>query len=120
MAVWNTLNYSNDAFRVYITWGGFLLIKVLIMAFLTMFHRLRKGAVENEEDVHMGGSNMAIKKEESVERVRRAHLNDLENCIPFLLAALFYILADPDPDVAGWLIRVGVLSRYCHTIVYAM
>lgn len=119
MAVWNTLNYSNEAFRVYITWGGFLLIKILLMAFLTIFHRMRKGAVENEEDANMS-STMAIKKDESVERVRRAHLNDLENCIPFLIAALFYILADPDPDVAAWLIRIGVLARFCHTIVYAM
>lgn len=119
MAVWNTLNYANDAFRVYITWGGFLLIKVLLMAFLTIFHRLRTGSVENEEDTKMR-SNVSIKKDDTVERVRRAHLNDLENCIPFLIAALFYIMSDPDPEVASWLIRIAVLSRFCHTIVYAM
>lgn len=119
MAVWNALDYSNDAFRVYITWGGFLLIKILLMAFLTVFHRMRTGAVENEEDMKMRSVN-EIKKDESVERVRRAHLNDLENCIPFLIAALFYIMSEPDQEVASWLIRIAVLSRFCHTIVYAM
>lgn len=119
MAVWNGLDYSNDAFRVYITWGGFLLIKILLMAFLTIIHRIRTGAVENEEDQKMRSSH-EIKKDESVERVRRAHLNDLENCIPFLIAALFYLMSEPDPEVASWLIRIAVLSRFCHTIVYAM
>lgn len=119
MLAFNTLNYANDAFRVYITWGGFLLIKVLLMAFITIIHRLRTGAVENDEDMKVRSTN-EIKKDESVERVRRAHLNDLENCIPFLIAALFYIMSDPDPEVASWLIRIGVLSRYCHTLVYAM
>lgn len=119
MAVWNALDYSNDALRVYITWGGFLLIKILLMAFLTIIHRLRTGAVENEEDMKMKSTN-EIKKDETVERVRRAHLNDLENCIPFFIAAFFYILSEPHQEVASWLIRVAVLSRYCHTIVYAV
>lgn len=119
MAVWNAIDYSNDAFRVYITWGGFLLVKILLMAFITIFHRLRTGAVENEEDTKMRSTN-AIKKDETVERVRRAHLNDLENCIPFLIAALFYLMSEPDPEVASWLIRIAVLSRFSHTIVYAM
>lgn len=79
-------NYNNDALRVYITWGGLLLIKMLIMSFLTIFNRIRKGAVENPEDVQ--NSNFEIKKDEDVERIRRAHLNDLENVPPFLLAAL--------------------------------
>lgn len=79
-------NYKNDALRVYITWGGLLLIKMLIMSFLTIFNRIRKGAVENPEDVQ--NSNFEIKKDEDVERIRRAHLNDLENVPPFLLAAL--------------------------------
>jgi glutathione S-transferase len=87
MAVWHTLSYDNHAFRVYITWGGLLLIKLLCMAFLTSFQRLRKGAVENPEDVTVR-SNMEIKKDEDVERVRRAHLNDLENIPAFLFAAL--------------------------------
>lgn len=87
MSVWNALSYQNEAFRVYITWGGFLLIKLLLMAFLTSFQRIRKGAVENPEDLG-ARSTMEIKKDEDVERVRRAHLNDLENIPAFLFAAL--------------------------------
>ena len=35
-----------------------------------------------------------------VERVRRAHQNDLENIPIFLILALFYVTTDPDPDMA--------------------
>lgn len=43
MAVFHALNYDNEVFRGYITWTGLLLIKMLMMAFLTAFQRQRKG-----------------------------------------------------------------------------
>jgi len=57
------------------------------MSFLTAFYRVRKGAVSNPEDV---GSipKSEIKVDEDVERIRRAHLNDLENIPAFFFAAL--------------------------------
>lgn len=67
-------------------------------------------AFENSEDVAQSGGE--IKKDEHVERVRRAHLNDLENVIPFLIAALMYVITQPQPDVALWLIRVAVVARF--------
>ncbi|CRK96784.1 CLUMA_CG010045, isoform A [Clunio marinus] len=122
MIVWMTvsdaLSYNNELFRIYITWGGLLMIKLLLMAPFTAFHRLRSGAIENPEDVIR--SNNEIKKDESVERVRRAHLNDLENIPAFLIAALMYVMSEPDPDVASWLIRIAVIARICHTLVYAV
>lgn len=58
-----------------------------------------------------------IKKDEDVERVRRAHLNDLENIPPFLFAAFFYVMSEPQPDVGLWLIRIAVIARILHTFV---
>lgn len=58
-----------------------------------------------------------LKKDERVERVRRAHLNDLENIPAFLLAAFFYILSEPDVVTALVLIRIAVIARFIHTIV---
>lgn len=43
MAVFNALNSNNEVFCGYITWGGLLIIKMLLMAFLTAFQRARKG-----------------------------------------------------------------------------
>lgn len=71
-------------------------------------------AFENPEDVTPTGE---LKKSEDVERVRRAHLNDLENIPAFLIAALMYVMTEPQPDVALWLIRIAVIARILHTIV---
>lgn len=43
MAVINALDFNNEVFRGYITWSGLLLIKLLLMAFLTGIQRFRKG-----------------------------------------------------------------------------
>lgn len=70
-------------------------------------------AFENPEDVQGGEP----KKDEDVERVRRAHMNDLENIPAFLLAGFAYVMTEPQPDLALWLIRVAVIARILHTIV---
>ena len=43
MAVFDALNYSNEVFRCYITWSGILIVKMMMMGFLTGFQRFRKG-----------------------------------------------------------------------------
>ncbi|CAF0874347.1 unnamed protein product [Didymodactylos carnosus] len=53
-----------------------------------------------------------------VERVRRNHLNDIENIIPFVLIGIFYVAINPNPYVALWHFRVFFLSRIIHTIAY--
>ena len=45
-------------------------------------------AYENPEDIR-GRENVEMEKDEDVERVRRAHLNDLKNIPAFLLAGFF-------------------------------
>lgn len=50
----------------------------------------------------------------------RAHLNDLEN-IPFFIIVCFgYLLTNPSLYIATNLIRLFVVSRIIHTIVYAV
>lgn len=56
--------------------------------------------------------------DEEVERIRRAHLNDLENIPIFIIAGLFYILTGPSTIIAITLIRIGAIGRIAHTISY--
>lgn len=55
-----------------------------------------------------------------VERVRRAHRNDLENILPYLFVGLFYVLTNPSLAVAKLLFQVAAIARIIHTIVYAV
>ena len=73
-------------------------------------------AYDNPEDIQ-NRENAEIKKDENVERVRRAHLNDLENIPALLIAGLFFVCTEPDVVLALWLFRIAVLARIGHTIV---
>lgn len=50
----------------------------------------------------------------------RAHRNDLENCLPFLMVGFFFVLTNPDAYIAINLIRGAVIARLVHTLVYAI
>lgn len=43
MSVINALDFDNEVFRVFITYGGLLLLKMLLMSMLTGTQRFRKG-----------------------------------------------------------------------------
>lgn len=47
-------------------------------------------------------------------------MNDLENVLPFFTAGLFYVLTEPNVDVALNLFRIAAIARILHTIVYAI
>ena len=53
-----------------------------------------------------------------VERVRRAHLNDLENIVPFLLLCPLYLTTGPSVCLAATLIRGFAAGRILHTVGY--
>jgi glutathione S-transferase len=62
-----------------------------------------------------------IRTDESVERWRRAHLNDLENIPALIAASFFYLYSKPENEVfAVWLMRIAAISRIVHTIVREM
>jgi glutathione S-transferase len=55
-----------------------------------------------------------------VKFVFRGHLNDLENILPFIAVAFFYVLTDPTEFLAVNLFRAFTVARILHTFVYAI
>lgn len=55
-----------------------------------------------------------------VERVRRAHLNDLENIPIFIVAAWLFLMTNPSASTAILLFRLFTIARIAHTFVYAV
>ena len=49
-----------------------------------------------------------------------AHLNDLENILPFLVLGLLYVGTGPSFSWARILFRVFTAGRFVHTLVYAV
>ncbi|XP_055710913.1 microsomal glutathione S-transferase 1-like [Phlebotomus papatasi] len=112
------LTGENPVFTAYVTWIFILAVKMMLMSILTGIFRFKNAAVANPEDAMK--PTMEVKTDEEVERVRRAHLNDLENILPLLTIGLIYVLTDPSPMVAVNLFRIAGIIRIIHTVVYAI
>lgn len=113
------LSKGNAVFEGFAFYAAVLILKMMLMSFLTSIQRFRKKAFANPEDTVAHGVDVK-QDDEDVERVRRAHLNDLENIPIFLLTGVLFVLSDPDLVFALMLFRLYTLTRIIHTIVYAI
>jgi glutathione S-transferase len=77
-------------------------------------------AMVNPEDTFFSflWKKLELKTDDDVERVRRAHLNDLENILAFILISLLFILSQPNEMFAAWLFRIVGIARIAHSIIY--
>nr|UVC41632.1 glutathione S-transferase 9 [Eriocheir sinensis] len=114
MAVWEL---DNPAFASFAFYSSILALKMLLMAPLTGYYRMSRGAFANPEDAKKFGTK-GTKTDADVERVRRAHQNDLENIPVFFVIASMYLLTQPSTFLATMLFRVFTLARILHTIFY--
>lgn len=113
-----SVSMTDPAVQSYFVYSGILALKVLVMAPLTGKQRYTKKVFANEEDAKRGGR---VKFDDpDVERVRRAHLNDLENIPVFWLLGALYLTTGPSASVATWLFRAFTAGRVVHTLVYAV
>jgi len=111
---------SNPVFKSYAFYGTIVLVKMMMMSLLTSARRFQHGIFANTEDAKWrpDGKKKVSLDNENVERVRRNHLNDLENIPAFLLLGLLYVAINPSLNVALWHFRVFAASRILHTIIY--
>ncbi|XP_058795248.1 microsomal glutathione S-transferase 1-like [Phymastichus coffea] len=112
--------YNPEIMGVFGFWTGILTLKLLSMSLLTARTRFRKKVVANHEDAMMLGKVRVAYDDVDVERVRRSHLNDLENILPWVAITYIYLGTAPANWFAALLIRGFVLSRIGHTLSYAI
>ena len=91
-----------------------------VLAYRTGSVRMRAKAVVNPEDVrvYLGASVVEVDRPE-VQRVKRAHLNLIENAVPFFVVGLLYALTEPHLLLAAILDGVFVASRIVHAVAYS-
>lgn len=110
---------SDPAVQSYIIYSAILAVKLLFMSTLTGKTRYTKNVFANEEDTRRTKGKVKF-DDPDVERVRRAHLNDLENIPAFWLLAALYLTTAPAATFATLLFRIFTIGRVLHTIVYAI
>merc|ERR1711870_146816 len=112
------MNVDQDLFSAYAFYAGVVTVKMLIMSFLTARQRFANGVFISSEDIK--GTPYKTGINENVERVRRAHQNDIENILPFLILGFLYMFTNPAYSTALLCFRLFVGARILHSIVYLL
>jgi uncharacterized MAPEG superfamily protein len=107
------------AFVLYAISSLVVVAGMYLLAYLTGKVRMARKAVLNGEDVRVYQGAAVVETEHpDVARVKRAHLNLLENAVPFFVVGLLYALARPPVLVAAGLYVGFVCARFFHALCY--
>jgi uncharacterized MAPEG superfamily protein len=104
--------------RVFAACAAILVIKMLVTASITGVLRTVRRVYATPEDYRFFGQEQVVTRDEQIERVRRAHQNDLENILPFLAVGFLYALSGPSYGVAWWLFVSFTIARLVHSAAY--
>jgi len=119
------LSLQDPLFATYVIAATLMILKAVSMSWLTVARMLQvKGGFRSPEDIRKTPLNpepnpQQLERDERVERIRRIHLNDLENLPFFLVAGFLYVLTEPSLLLARVLLYGYVVSRLLHFAAYA-
>jgi len=112
---------NNSVFTNFAFYATASVVKMMGMSALTVLKRMSKEAFANPEDLSYAKNKSAVvSTDPDVERIRRNHLNDIENIVPFVLVGFLYVGTNPDRDLALWHFRIFFVSRLLHTLTYQL
>ncbi|KAM9440960.1 prostaglandin E synthase [Clarias gariepinus] len=109
---------GNPVFSCFVFYSTLLILKMYTIAVITGQVRLRKKAFANPEDAERHGGVQFCRTDPYVERCRRAHINDMENILPFLFLGAIYSMTGPSLVVAKGHFLVFFVGRVMHSVAY--
>lgn len=118
------LALTNPIFATYVIAATIMVLKAVSMSWLTVLRMLQENAgFRSPEDLRRTPLNpnpdpRQLQPNERVDRIRRIHLNDLENLPFFLIAGLLFVFAAPSLLWAQLLLYGYVVSRLLHFAAY--
>ena len=120
------LTLDNPVFVTYLIAASFMVLKLVVQGWITVAKMfLCQGGFRTPEDAEPSPlfffvNESFLSTEESVERSRRVHRNDLENIPAFLVAGFLFIFVEPSLTLAQWLMYGYVAARLGHTMTYEL
>lgn len=118
------LSLDDPLFATYAIAAALMILKAVGMSWLTVARMMsERGGFRSPEDLRRTPLNRdpdpaQLLPNDRVERIRRIHLNDLENIPFFLVAAFLYVLTQPPLWLAQVLLYGYVLTRLLHFAAY--
>jgi len=118
------VSLQDPVFATYAIAAALMILKAVSMSWLTVVRMMQvKGGFRSPEDIRKTPLNPVpdpkqLEPNESVERIRRIQLNDLENLPFFLVAGFLFVLTNPSLPLAQWLLYGYAASRLLHFAAY--
>lgn len=118
------LSLHDPLFATYVIAATLMILKAVSMSWLTVVRMMTvRSGFRSPEDLRRTPLNPAphasqLAPDERVDRIRRIHLNDLENLPFFLGSGFLYVLTQPPLLLAQWLLYGYVVSRLLHFLAY--
>lgn len=110
---------SDPVFQTYAGCSAALVVILYGLGFWTAKTRAARKHVVNAEDVGVNPGAVAAEVEHlDVQRVKRAHLNALENSVPFFVIGFLYTQTAPSVKVASALFFTFLAVRLFHALFY--
>ena len=111
--------FSDPVFQAYALGVSAVVVTLYGLGFHTAKLRADRKIVLNPEDVGVNrGARVAEVEHPDVLRVKRAHLNLVENAVPFFAIGLLYTMTDPSVNLARALFAIFVGIRVFHAVFY--
>ena len=111
--------FSQPVFQAYALSVCVLIVTLYGLGFYTAKTRNERGIVVNPEDSGInGGAAVGDNEHPDVLRIKRAHLNLIENALPFFAIGFLYSLTSPGLMVARGLFATFVAIRLFHAVFY--
>lgn len=95
-----------------------LILKAQVLGAATAATRAQLKKFINSEDADWLGGEHVDPDDERVQRILRAHRNDLENLLPFFAGGMLYVLSGASAKAGIAYFGLFVLARYAHSYAY--
>lgn len=109
---------SNPSLRLLALVDLLLVWKIMAVGNATTLLRFRRRTYASPEDYALHGAAVKELPDEVIERSRRAHLNDLENILPFFAVSAIYALTAPPYGMLASYLWGFLIARTAHSVFY--
>ncbi|XP_062619122.1 microsomal glutathione S-transferase 1-like [Saccostrea cucullata] len=116
------LGFDNPVFAQFAFYSIVLILKTLGLALLIIRSRIKRKVFAFPEDcsqIIVGKHHLKPTSDDAyIKRLRRCHLNNLENIFPFVTVGILYVLTEPEATTAALYFRIFLLSRVVYDIAF--
>jgi glutathione S-transferase len=112
------MHFDSPALKMYAFTSSILALQLIALALWTGTVRAMRKVFVNPEDAALNKAKQSEDDHEDTQRVKRAHMNLLENAVPFFVVGLLFALTQPSAVAAQAYFFTFLGARVLHSIFY--